>query len=103
MAPAAFPAEGIATLVIPSSTHMEMAQESPRALKDPVGLTPSSLTQRSRAPSRWPRRFVLMSGVMPSPSEVIAAGFETGSTGAYRHMLEGPLGIQSRDQDSLAF
>ena len=33
----------------------------------------------------------------------MAAGFETGSTGAYRHMLEGPLGIQSRLQLCFGF
>ena len=37
---------------MPSSTHMEMAQESPRALNDPVGFRPSSLISRSVAPMR---------------------------------------------------
>src|SRR5580700_5788982 len=102
-APAALPAEGIATLVIPSSTHIETAHDNPRALNDPVGLMPSSFTHRSLAPSRAPRRLAWISGVMPSPRLTIAAGFETGSTGAYRHMLEGPLAIQSRFQLSRAF
>ena len=44
MALAALPAEGIATFRMPSSTHMEMAQESPRALNEPVGFSPSSFT-----------------------------------------------------------
>ncbi len=103
IAPAALPADGIATLVIPSSTHIEIAHESPRALNDPVGLMPSSFTHRSFAPSRAPSRLVWISGVMPSPRLTIAAGFDTGSTGAYRHMLDGPLGIQSRLQLSRAF
>jgi hypothetical protein len=60
-------------------------------LNDPVGLMPSSLTQRSLAPIRAPNRLVWISGVIPSPSETIAAGFETGSTGAYRHMLKGAV------------
>src|ERR1700689_3098270 len=103
MAPAALPAEGIATFLTPSSTHIEIAQDNPRALNDPVGLIPSSFTHTSDAPSREPRRLVWISGVIPSPSETMAAGFETGSTGAYRHILEGPLGIQSRFQLSFAF
>src|SRR5580700_8087076 len=103
MAPAALPADGIATLVIPSSTHIETAQDNPRALNDPVGLMPSSFTHRSCAPRRVPRRLVWISGVMPSPRLTIAAGFETGSTGAYLHMVEGPFAIQSRLQLSRAF
>jgi len=46
-APPAFPAVGIATFVISSSRHIETAQDSPRALNDPVGLIPSSLSHRS--------------------------------------------------------
>src|SRR5580704_18228789 len=103
MAPAALPADGIATLLIPNSTHIETAQDNPRALNDPVGLIPSSFTHRSGTPSRAPRRLVWISGVMPSPRLTIAAGFETGSAGAYRHMLEGPLARSSRFQLSRAF
>ena len=71
MALAALPAEGIATFLMPSSTHMETAQESPRALNEPVGFRPSSFTHRSSAPMRAPSRRVRTSGVMPSPSETI--------------------------------
>ncbi len=82
IAPAALPADGIATFCTPSSTHIEIAHDNPRALNDPVGLIPSSFTHRSLAPSRAPNRLVLISGVMPSPRLTIAAGFDTGSTGA---------------------
>src|ERR1039458_2770670 len=92
---AALPAEGIATLRMPSSTHIEMAQAKPRALKDAVGFNPSSLTQSASAPNRAPSRLVRTSGVQPSPKLTIevSAG---GSTGAYRHMLEGPLATSRR-------
>ena len=65
---------GIATFLMPSSTHMETAQERPRALNDAVGLSPSSLTQSASAPMRCPRRLVRISGVQPSPSVTIDAG-----------------------------
>jgi hypothetical protein len=68
---AALPAEGIARTLTPSSTHMEIAQESPRALKEPVGFSPSSLISRSFAPMRAPVRRTDSSGVIPSPSEII--------------------------------
>ena len=42
----ALPADGIARRPRPSSTHMETAQERPRALNDPVGFRPSSFTIR---------------------------------------------------------
>ena len=64
---AAFPAEGMATLRMPSSTSMEIAQERPRALKEPVGFRPSSLIHRSSAPTAAPMRFARMRGVIPSP------------------------------------
>ena len=46
MALAALPAEGMASLRMPSSTAMETAQERPRALNEPVGLRPSSFTHK---------------------------------------------------------
>src|ERR1700686_2189302 len=102
MALAALPAEGIATLRTPSSTHIETAQERPRALNDPVGLIPSSFTHKSRAPSRAPSRRVSSMGVIPSPSETMEAGSRTGSTGAYRHILAGPWANASRLHADLA-
>src|ERR1700683_1867132 len=84
MALAALPAEGMATFLMPSSTHMETAQESPRALKEPVGFNPSSFTQSDSAPRRDPKRRVRSRGVQPSPRETMDPS-EGGSTGAYRH------------------
>src|ERR1700704_347861 len=92
MALAAFPAEGIATFLMPSSTALEIAQDRPRALKEPVGFRPSSLTHRSLAPTRLPRRLVRISGVMPSPNDTMDSG-RGGSMGPYRHMVLGPLAI----------
>src|SRR5947208_3567687 len=83
---AALPAEGIASRFTPSSRHIEIAQESPRALNDPVGFSPSSLTRRLPAPMRAPVRFAGNSGVIPSPSETIDFWSRTGRAGAYRHM-----------------
>src|ERR1039457_1824848 len=97
MALAALPAEGIATFLIPSSTHMETAQERPRALNDAVGLSPSSFTQSCSAPMRAPSRRVRTSGVQPSPSETTLAS-AGGSTGAYRHMFAGPPATSRRGQ-----
>ena len=48
---AALPAEGTAIFVMPSSRAIEIAAVIPRALKEPVGLRPSSFTQRSAAPT----------------------------------------------------
>src|SRR5262245_11386058 len=92
---AALPAEGIATLPMPSSLHMAMAQDSPRALNDAVGFVPSSFTQRASAPSREPSRRARHIGVQPSPS-VTTEPLAGGRTGAYRHMLAGPLDTSRR-------
>ena len=47
IAPAALPADGIVSLVIPSSLALDTAADKPRALKDAVGLTPSSFIRMS--------------------------------------------------------
>src|ERR1051326_7074962 len=91
MALAAFPAEGIATLRMPNSTHIETAQESPRALNDAVGFRPSSFTHSDSAPIRTPSRLARINGVQPSPKLTIDPS-EAGKIGAYRHMLARPLG-----------
>src|SRR6266852_1233549 len=98
MALAAFPADGIATLVMPSSLAIDTAQDRPRALNEPVGLIPSSFTHRFCAPRRSPERLARISGVIPSPSDTIDADCLTGNTVAYRHILRGPLTIDSRFQ-----
>ena len=92
-----FRAKGCVPAIACASRLTEMAQAKPRALKDAVGFNPSSLTQSASAPNRAPNRLVRTSGVQPSPKLTIevSAG---GSTGAYRHMLEGPLATSRRGQ-----
>ena len=46
----------------------------PRALNEPVGLRPSSFTQRSLAPIRAARRSAFMMGVRPSPRVTMCLG-----------------------------
>src|SRR5215471_2341424 len=97
MALAALPADGIATFLIPNSTHIETAQERPRALNDAVGFKPSSLTKSASAPILAPIRLVCTSGVQPSPRLTIEAS-AGGRMGAYRHILAGPFGTSRRSQ-----
>src|ERR1022692_173218 len=97
MALAALPADGIATFRMPSSTHMETAHASPRALNEAVGLSPSSFTQSCSAPMRAPSRFVRTSGVQPSP-RVTTLASAGGSPGAYRHGCAGPPATSRRGQ-----
>ncbi len=49
-APAALPADGVATLVTPSSRARDSAADIPRALKLPVGFNPSSLIKSCSNP-----------------------------------------------------
>ena len=48
------PAEGIATFWMPSSAHIEMAQERPRALNEPVGIQAFVFHPQMPAPIRSP-------------------------------------------------
>ena len=61
--------------------HIDTAHDSPRALKEPVGFSPSSFTHSDSAPICDPSRRVRSSGVQPSPSDTIDAS-DGGSTGA---------------------
>jgi hypothetical protein len=81
MALAALPAEGIATFRMPSSTHMETAQERPRALNEAVGFSPSSFTHSSLGADARAQPPVRTSGVQPSPS-VTMDSLAGGSSGA---------------------
>ena len=58
----------------PSSFAFETAADSPRALKEPVGLPDSSLIQRSEKSAEAPSRSARRSGVPPSPSETMFVG-----------------------------
>ena len=103
MSLAALPADGIAIFLIPSSTHIDIAQDRPRALNEPVGLMPSSFTHKCFIPRRAAVRRVEMSGVKPSPSDTRHSGRDTGSTGAYRHIEAGARMSHSRLQFWRAF
>ena len=81
-APPALPAVGIATFWMPSSRHIDTAQESPRALNEPVGLTPSSFSQRL---SHSTRSAEAVQPVQRRPaflSETMFSARRTGSSGA---------------------
>ncbi len=67
-------------LPIPSSFAFETAADNPRALKDAVGLTPSSLISRFGQPIAAPRRRASNIGVNPSPSVTALAASRTGIT-----------------------
>ena len=77
-APPALPADGMVNPVAPSSTAFDTAADSPRALNEAVGLTPSSLISRLEQPSRAPRRSARAIGVNPSPRLITPAGLRTG-------------------------
>ena len=63
----ALPLVGMASRVAPSSLARETPTAAPRALKEPVGSRPSSLTSSRGRPSSAPRRGAGSSGVIPSP------------------------------------
>ena len=85
MAPPALPAVGMASEAMPSSTARDTAMHRPRALNEPVGLSPSSLSWRLLSPTRLPMRGAASSGVPPSPSSRRNRGSRTGRMSAYRH------------------
>ena len=76
MAAPAFPLVGIASLVTPSSLAIETAMQSPRALKEPVGNRPSSLTITRPSPVLNPTSST--SGVMISPRLTMFSARRTG-------------------------
>jgi len=78
----AFPAEGSATAVIPSSFARLTAMHSPRALNDAVGFCPSSFTQQRATPIRDASRGASIMGVHPSPRRTALAGSRTGRSSA---------------------
>ena len=76
----AFPADGIVSLVWPSSFALDTAAPRPLALKEPVGFTPSSLMYTVLRPVAFARRSALRSGVPPSPNAMMLASSMTGMT-----------------------
>ena len=67
-------------LLIPNSCAREIAADNPRALNDPVGLTPSSLTKSLSMPNFEPSLRADISGVQPSPNEMTFDESEIGIT-----------------------
>ena len=76
----AFPLVGMATARTPSSRARETPTAAPRALKLPVGTSPSSFISRPGTPIEAPYDGRGRSGVIPSPSVVTCEGSRTGST-----------------------
>ena len=74
------PTVGWAKRVTPSSFQREIDAEAPRALKVPVGLTPSSFTHSSPTPTSRAAFGTGIIGVKPSPIVTIAASSRTGSS-----------------------
>src|SRR4051794_17908140 len=81
-APPALPALGTASLVAPRCFAIETATLIPRALKLCVGLSDSSLIQRSTSSANLAAR---SSGVPPSPNDTGATSGGKGNTSRYRH------------------
>ena len=75
----ALPAVGTTKRVAPAAVARVTAAASPRALKEPVGLTPSSLTHSRAKPCMAARRSTRSSGVPPSPSETGSSCGRSGS------------------------
>jgi len=71
---------GWAKRVTPSSFQREIDAEAPRALKVPVGLTPSSFTHSSPTPTSRAAFGTGIIGVKPSPMVTIDASSRTGSS-----------------------
>ena len=69
---------GWAKRVTPSSFQREIDAEAPRALKVPVGFTPSSFTQSSPTPTSRAAFGTEIIGVKPSPMVTIDASSRTG-------------------------
>ena len=76
----ALPLVGMASRVAPSSRARETPTAAPRALKEPVGSRPSSLTSSRGSPSSAPSRGTGSNGVIPSPSVTTCSAADTGSS-----------------------
>ena len=76
----ALPLVGMATPVTPSSAARDTPTAAPRALKVPVGVSPSSFIHSLGTPIAWPSRGRASSGVIPSPRLTTRPAPETGSS-----------------------
>src|SRR5713101_234292 len=85
----ALPAEGMAIDDTPNSSALDTAADSPRALNEPVGLTPSSLINSRLQPTRAPSLGAGSRGVSPSPKVTMKRGSRTGISSRHRHIPRG--------------
>src|SRR5258705_10820340 len=83
------------TFLTPSSFAFEIAAESPRALKEPVGLLLSSFTYKFDSPRALPSLGRSNRAVSPSPSETIFCSSNTGKNSCQRHIPFGRLWTSS--------
>src|SRR4051812_17842811 len=84
----ALPAVGATRPGTPSALARVTAALIPRALKDAVGLSPSSLIHSVRTPAFLASDGVTDNGVPPSPSVAGASLSSSGRTALYRHMSQ---------------
>jgi hypothetical protein len=80
---------GIAMWVMPSAFAIDTAITRPRALNEPVGRRPSSLTMISPPPSFLASRGREMSGVASSPRLTMSWALRTGSSSRHFHSPSG--------------
>ena len=73
----------------PSAFAIDTAITRPRALNEPVGRRPSSLTMMSPPPSFFASFGSMMSGVASSPRLTMSAALRTGSSSRHFHSPSG--------------
>ena len=79
------PVDAHTTALAPSPAAAEMARVMPRSLNEPVGLSPSTLSQTS-PPTSPESHAECTSGVPPSPSVMTGVWSSTGSHSRYSSM-----------------
>src|SRR5687767_12596558 len=89
----ALPAVGTTRPGTPSAFARVTAALIPRALNDPVGLRPSSLTHTARTPSARASDSAGRSGVAPSPNVMGDSSGANGIQAAYRHMSHRSINV----------
>ena len=100
---AALPAEGTDSVFAPSDAALVTAAARPRALKEFVGLSDSSLTKSRDSPRSRPRRMAWISGVHPSPSVSGVSPSKSGIISRYRHIVGSRAASDSRRHARAAF
>ncbi|GAB3878137.1 hypothetical protein GCM10029964_028360 [Kibdelosporangium lantanae] len=98
----AFPLLGMANPVTPSSEARDTPTAAPRALKEPVGIRPSSFISNPGTSRSLPSVGIGSNGVMPSPRLTTRSAERTGSTSWYRHNVGGRTAMSDGDTDTEA-